>query len=41
MKTISWRRHHYIARVTIFLIMVALIGGMVGCGGGVIQYVYI
>ena len=34
MKTIlSSRRHHYVARVSIFLIMVALIAGMVGCGG--------
>jgi hypothetical protein len=29
------KRHHYVARASIFLIMVALIGGMVGCGGGV------
>ena len=28
------RRHHYLARASIFLIMVALIAGMVGCGGG-------
>jgi hypothetical protein len=35
MKTIlSSRRHHYVARVGIFLITVALIAGMVGCGGG-------
>jgi Leucine-rich repeat (LRR) protein len=27
------KRHHYIARVSILLIMVALIAGMVGCGG--------
>jgi len=26
------RRHHYVARVSIFLIPVALIAGMVGCG---------
>jgi hypothetical protein len=31
---LSWRRHHYVARVGIFLIVVALIAGMVGCGGG-------
>ena len=32
MKTIlSSRRHHYVARVSIFLIAVALIAGMVGC----------
>ena len=29
----SSRRHHYLARVSIFLVMVALIAGMVGCGG--------
>jgi len=35
MKTIlSSRRHHYVPRVSIFLITVALIAGMVGCGGG-------
>jgi hypothetical protein len=35
MKTIlSSRRRHYAARVSIFLVMVALIAGMVGCGGG-------
>jgi hypothetical protein len=28
----SSRRHHYLARVSIFLVMVALIAGMVGCG---------
>jgi len=28
---LSSRRHHYIARVSIFLIMVALIAGMVSC----------
>ena len=34
MKTIlSSRRHHYVARVSIFLITVALIAGMVGCSG--------
>ena len=34
MKTIfSSRRQHYLARASIFLIMVALITGMVGCGG--------
>ena len=33
MKTIlSSRRHHYVARVSIFLVMAALIAGMVGCG---------
>jgi alpha-tubulin suppressor-like RCC1 family protein len=26
------RRHHYVARVSIFLITLALIAGMVGCG---------
>jgi len=35
MKTLfSSKRHHYLARASIFLIMVALIAGMVGCGGG-------
>jgi hypothetical protein len=35
MKTIlSSMRHHYLARAGIFLIAVALIAGMVGCGGG-------
>jgi hypothetical protein len=29
----SLRKHHYVARVSIFLIAVALIAGMVGCGG--------
>jgi len=34
MKTIlRLRRHHYLVRVSIFLIMVALIAGMVGCDG--------
>jgi len=28
---LSSRRHHYVARVSIFLIAVALIAGMVGC----------
>jgi hypothetical protein len=33
-KTIpSWKRCHYLARVSIFLITAALITGMVGCGG--------
>jgi uncharacterized repeat protein (TIGR02543 family) len=32
MKTIlSWRRDHYLAKFSIFLIMVALIAGMIGC----------
>jgi len=31
---LSSRRHHYVARVSIFLIVVALIAGMVGCGCG-------
>jgi hypothetical protein len=34
MKTIlNWRRHHYLARASVFLIAAALIVGMVGCGG--------
>jgi alpha-tubulin suppressor-like RCC1 family protein len=32
MKILSSRRHHYMARASIFLIAVALIAGMVGCG---------
>jgi uncharacterized repeat protein (TIGR02543 family) len=36
---LSSRRHHYVARVSAFLITVALIAGMIGCGGpGVIKY---
>jgi len=31
---LSLSRHRYVARVSIFLITVALIAGMVGCGGG-------
>ena len=41
MKTIlNWSRHHHITRASIFLIVAALIAGMVGCngGGGVIEY---
>jgi len=35
MKTLlSSRKHDYVARFSIFLITVALIAGMVGCGGG-------
>jgi hypothetical protein len=34
MKILSSRRCHYVARVSIFLIMVALIAGIIGCGGG-------
>ena len=35
MKTIlSSRRHHFVTRASIFLVMVALIAGMVGCDGG-------
>ena len=30
---LSSRRHHYVARVSIFVVAVALIVGMVGCGG--------
>ena len=29
---LSSRGHHYVARVSIFLVTVALIAGMVGCG---------
>ena len=39
MKTIlSSRRHRYITKVSIFLVIVALIVGMVGCGGTSTQY---
>ena len=31
---LSCRRHHYLAGLTIFLVVVALAAGMVGCGGG-------
>ena len=39
-RILSSRRHHYLKRVGIFLIMIALIVVMVGCdgGGGVIKY---
>jgi len=29
---LSSKRHHYVARVSIFLVAAALIAGMVGCG---------
>lgn len=32
------RRRHYLARLSIFLITVALMAGMVGCGGGGVEY---
>ena len=39
MKTIlNLRRHHYVAGASIFLITVALIAGMAGCGGGPVEY---
>ena len=41
MKTIlSSRRHHYVARVSIFLLTLALVVGMIGCdgGGGGVEY---
>ena len=34
---LSWRRDHYVARVGIFLVAVALVVGMLGCGGGRIK----
>ena len=37
--THNLRRHHYAARVSIFLIIIALIAGMVGCGQSVPSYV--
>jgi hypothetical protein len=39
MKTVlSSRRHRYLARVGIFLIVVALVLGIAGCGGGGVKY---
>jgi hypothetical protein len=39
MKTIfSWRRHHYVARLSIFLITLALIAGIVGCDNATTVY---
>ena len=39
MKTIpSSKRHHYVARVSIFLVTVALVAGMVGCTAIPVQY---
>jgi hypothetical protein len=35
---LSFRRNHYAARLSIFLIVVALMAGMVSCGGGGIEY---
>ena len=35
---LSSSRHHYMARVSVFLITVALIVGMVGCGPFLLQY---
>jgi len=37
-KTLSSSRHHYVARVSIFLITVALVAGMVSCNGGGVEY---
>ncbi|MCX6010568.1 MAG: hypothetical protein NTW48_11210 [Chloroflexi bacterium] len=36
--TLGSRNHYYMTRVSILLIMIALIAGMVGCGGGVTRY---
>jgi hypothetical protein len=38
---LSSRRHHYVARISIFLVAVALIVGMVGCGPDVVFSLYI
>jgi len=35
---LSLKRHHYVAMFSTFLITVALIAGMVGCGGGGVKY---
>ena len=35
---LSSKRHHYLARASIFLITVALVVGMVGCGPFLLQY---
>jgi uncharacterized repeat protein (TIGR02543 family) len=35
---LSSRRRHYVARLSIFLITVALIAGMISCGGGGVEY---
>jgi len=35
---LSARRHHHLVRVSIFLIMVPLIAGIVGCGDGSKSY---
>lgn len=37
-RIIDSMRHHYVARVTIFLIAVALIAGMASCGDGGVEY---
>ena len=38
MKILNWRQHHYVTRVSIFLITLVLIVGMVGCAGVVAEY---
>ena len=35
---LSSKRHHYVARVSIFLVTVALIAGMVGCNLTLVRY---
>jgi hypothetical protein len=35
---LSWRIHHYMIRLSTFLIALALIAGMAGCGGGGVKY---
>jgi len=35
---LSLRKGHYVARISIFLVVAALIAGMVGCGGGGVEY---
>jgi len=38
MKILSWSRHHSLARFTTLLIALALMAGVVGCGGNVVEY---
>jgi hypothetical protein len=38
-RMLSSRRRHYMKRVSIFLVAVALIAGMISCGGGGVEYV--
>jgi len=39
MKTIlDWRTHGYLARVSVFLIVIALVAGMIGCSQSEPEY---